>query len=92
MDTTKRMIAALEIVLIIPAALFMTALVVRSLQPAQQFAVLLGVGGLGSRGECAREQCERRNGENAAVPHGAPSLRVRKKKSRLSGKPMKRGA
>ena len=35
MSTLKRAIAATELLLVLPAALFMTALVVRSLQPVQ---------------------------------------------------------
>src|SRR5437667_3925851 len=35
MQTIKRTVAAAELVLILPAALFMTALVVRALQPVQ---------------------------------------------------------
>lgn len=34
MNTTKRIIAAAELLLVLPAALFMTALFVRNLQPA----------------------------------------------------------
>ena len=35
MDTNKRIITAMEIVLIFPAALFLTAVVARHLQPLQ---------------------------------------------------------